>query len=206
VTDRRAALDAALRPFMLGATPDGAGAPMTARRVAAAARDAAAAAVPLLGEPPRSAHRVRGLIVPVLTCGWAEFDAAYAGALDALLSLPPAIEGVDDPSWDAALAPEVQERKSWLEGGQFWTPPAHVGAHTVAPGGTAGRLARRAARYALITSDGRSVRLGARCACPVAVREAKPEVPFEQVYLRGDGSILDVSVGTACGACRAPMV
>ena len=202
---RRAALDAALRPFMMGSTPDGVGAPMTSRRVAAAARDAAEAVLPLLGDPPRSAHRVRGLLVPVLTCGWAEYDAAYAAAIDALLALPPAIPGVDDPSWDVGLTPEAAERRSWLEGGQFWTPPAHAGAATVAPGGTAGRVARRAARYLLVTSDGRPVRLGAFCACALAEREARAEVPFEQVYLRGDGSILDVSIGTACGACRAPI-
>lgn len=204
MTDRRAALDAALRPFMFGETPDGTGAPMTARRVAAAARDAALAALPALGDPPRSAHRVRGIITPVLTCGWAGFDAAYAAALDALLALPPAIEGVDDPSWDAALVPEAVERRSWLESGQFWTAPSHIGATTVAPGGTAGRVARRTARYVLVTADGRPIRLGARCVCDLAVRESKSEIPFEQVYLRGDGSILDVTVGTACGACRAP--
>ena len=177
---------------------------MTARRVAATARDAAAAVLAVLAEPRPSAHRVRGLIVPVLTCPWREFDDAYAAALDAILALPPAIPGVDDPEWDVGLPPEPVERRSWLErGGQRWTPPARDDIETVAPGGTRGYVTRRGTTYAIVTADGRPVRTRAHCACSPADREQRPAVPFEHVHLRRDGSVLDVTVGTACGACRA---
>jgi hypothetical protein len=196
-----------LRPFVLG-TPAGAagasGGAMTERRVAAVARDAAAAVLPLLGEPRRSAERVRRLLTPVLTCGWAEFDAVYAAALDAILALPPAVPGVDDPAWDARLTPEPPTRRTWQANGERWTPPEHL-AETVAPAGTAGRVVRRGAHSVLVTGDGRVVRLRAQCACAPADQRARPAVPFEHVHLRRDGSILDVTIGTACGACRAPM-
>ena len=201
---RRAVLDAVLRPFVLGTSPAGTGGQMTVRRVAAAARDAAAAALPVLGEPRPSAHRVRRLVTPVLTCPWAEFEAAYSAALDAILALPPAIPGVDDPDWDSGLGAEPPVRRSWLERGQRWTPPVE-GVETVAPGGTAGRVVRRGARAVLVTADGRPVRLRGRCECATAERRARPPVPFEHVHLRRDGSILDVTAGTACGACRAPV-
>ena len=194
----RSAVDAALRPFVL--VPPGGS--MTVRHVAAAARDAAEAVVAALGEPARSADRVRRIVVPVLTCGWAEFDAEYAAALDAILALPPAIPGVNEPGWDAGLDPEPEARRSWLEGGQFWTPPADF-EDTVAPGGTHGRVARRGRQSVLVTADGRVVRPRAHCTCPPRVRESREQVPFEQVHLRRDGSILDVTVGIACGTCRA---
>jgi hypothetical protein len=194
----RARLDDALRPFVLGTAGM-----LTERRVAAAARDAAEAVLPLLGEPPRSAHRARGLIAAVLTCGWAEFDAAYAEALDALLALPPAVRDVEDPAWDAALPPERAARRHWVQDGKPWVP-AEYGSETVAPGGTAGVVVRRGARSVLVTGDGREVRLHARCACDFDEHAARAAVPFEHVHLRRDGSILDVTVGTACGRCRAP--
>lgn len=179
---------------------------MTARRVAATARDAAAAVLAVLDEPRPSAHRVRGLVTPVLTCPWREFDAAYAAALDAILALPPAIPGVDDPAWDAALAPEPVIRRSWLErGAQRWTPPVRDDIETVAPGGTRGFVTRRGATYVVVTADGRPVRTRARCACAPRDREQRPAVGYEHVHLRRDGSVLDVVAGTACGACRAPV-
>lgn len=198
--DARARLDAALRPLLIGPA---AGGLLVERRVAAAARDAAAAVLPLLGAPPRSAHRVRALLVPVLVCGWAEFDAAYAALLDALLALPPAVPGVDDPAWDAALAPVPAERRPWRPDGARWDPPEH-GGDTVAPGGTRGRVVRRGAQSVLVTGDGRPVRLRARCGCAPAERRARPAVPYEHVHLRRDGSVLDVAAGDACGSCRAP--
>jgi len=201
---RRAALDAALRPFVLGTHPGGAGGQMTVRRVAETARDAAAAVLPVLGEPRPSAERVRRIVTPVLTCPWAEFETAYAAALDAILALPPAIPGVADPDWDAGLGPEPVARRSWLETGQRSWTPGDEGDEALAPGGTAGRVARRGRRAVLVTADGRPVRVRARCACAAVEREARPPVPFEHVHLRHDGTILDVTVGTACGACRAP--
>lgn len=199
----RARLDAALRPFVLGAAPAPAGGPMTERRVAETARDAAEAVLSLLGEPRRSAHRVRGIVAPVLTCRWADFDAAYAAALDALLALPPAVRGVDDPAWDAALPRATPEPRAWAGESRHWTPPEH-GAPAVAPAGLAGRVARRGALSVLVTADGRPVRLRGECGCAPAERATHPGVPYEHVHFRRDGTILDVITGTACGRCRAP--
>ena len=53
------------------------------------------------------------------------------------------------------------------------------------------------------SADGRPVRTRAHCACDPADREQRPAVPFEHVHLRRDGTVLDVTVGTACGLCRA---
>jgi hypothetical protein len=201
----RARIAAVLRPIVLGEPTAGAGAPLTARRVAATARDAAAAVLPLLGSPRRSAERVRRLVTPVLVCGWAEFDAEYAAALDAIVALPPAVPGVDDPAWDAGLPPEPAPPREWSAPPERrWTPPEY-GAEGVGPAGTVGRVVRRGATAVLLTGDGRLVRLRARCACAPAARRARGEVPFEQVHLRRDGSVLDVTVGTACGLCRAPV-
>jgi hypothetical protein len=175
---------------------------MTERRVAAVARDAAAALVPLLGDPPRSAHRVRRLLRDVLTCTWGEFEATYAATLDALLALPPARADVEDPAWDAALPAErTAPPREWRQGTGRWTAPIE-GAATVGPAGTAGRVVRRGARAVLLTSDGRSVLANVRCACDPDARAARPTVLFEHVHLRRDGTILDVVAGTACGACR----
>jgi hypothetical protein len=205
---RRAAarerVDAALHAFVHGAPPGGAGgAMMTARRVAATARDAALAVLAVLDEPRPSAHRVRGLITPVLTCPWAEFDDAYAAALDAIVALPPALPGVEEPAWDAALPAESAPRRSWMERGQHWSPPVSDDIETVAPGGTSGRVARRGSTFVVVTADGRPVRTRAHCACHFADREARPAVPFEHDHLRRDGTVLAVTVGTACGVCRA---
>jgi hypothetical protein len=200
----RARLDAVLRPFVLGSGPQPGGGLMTGRRVAETARDAAAAVVPLLGEPRRSAHRVRGVIAPVLTCRWADFDDVYAAALDALLALPPAVRGVDDPAWDAGLPVERAAPAQWVNDGRRWTPPEH-GADAVGPAGLAGRVVRRGAQSVLITADGRPVRLRGRCECEPAERGARAAVPFEHVHLRRDGAIVDVAAGLACGSCRAPI-
>ena len=201
----RARLDAVLHPRVHGAPPEGPGAPMTAHRLAAAARDAADAALAVLDEPKPSAHRIRQLLLRVLGSGWAEFDTEYAAALDAIVALPPAIPGVPDPSWDVALAPAPAPRTPWMERGQHWDLPA-VGDETVAPGGTAGRVASRGAKSVVVSADGRPVRIRASCECDVVERESRPEVAFEHVHLRRDGSILDVNVGIACALCRAPVL
>lgn len=196
----RARLDAVLRPFVIEST----GAPMTERRVAVTARDAAAAVAPVLGTPKRSEHRIRGIIAPLLTCSWAEFDRAYDAALDALVALPPAVSGVDDPSWDAELAPEPAARRAWLDDGQWRAPPPFA-TEAVAPGGTVGRVVQRGAKSLLITEDGRPIRIHSRCECGLAERRARPVVAYELVHLRRDGSVLDVVMGAACGGCRAPI-
>jgi len=202
----RARLDAVLRPFALGTHDSGpsddGGPAMTERRIAAVARDAAAALLPLLGDPPPSAHRVRRLLRDVLTCTWAEFEATYAATLDALLVLPPARADVEDPAWDVALPAAPAAPRAWRPGAGPWTPPIE-GAATVGPAGTAGRVVRRGARAVLLTSDGRPVLVNVRCTCDPAAREARPAVLFEHVHLRRDRTILDVVAGTACGACRA---
>lgn len=203
-TSVRARLDAVLFPLVHGTSPGTAGVAMTARRVAATARDAAHAALAVLGQPSPSAHRVRGLIVPVLTCSWRDFDVTYAAALDAILALPPAIPGVDDPEWDAGLPEEPVARRSWLErGAQHWSPPASDGMETVAPGGTRGYVTRRGSTYVIVSADGRPVRSRAHCTCDPSDREQRPAVPFEHVHMRRDGTVLDVTVGIGCGVCRA---
>ncbi len=205
-SDRRLRLDAALRPFALGThTPAGEdGPPLTERRVAAAARDAAAALLPLLGDPPRSAHRVRRLLRPVLTCTWAEFEATYAATLDALLALPPAHPEVEDPTWDAHLEPRPAPARGWRPGAPAWTAPIE-GAATTGPAGTVGRVVRRGRRAVLVTADGRPVRATSPCVCAPDARAARPTVPYETVHFRHDGAILDVAVGTACGTCRGAL-
>ncbi|MGZ8378517.1 MAG: hypothetical protein ACXWZS_00910 [Gemmatirosa sp.] len=200
--DARARLDTVLRPYALGTHAADAGPSLTEQRVAAVARDASAAVLPLLGDPPRSAHRVRLLLRPVLTCTWAEFEATYEETLDALLALPPARADVEDPAWDVALPPAPAARRAWMPGGPRWTAPME-GAATVGPAGTPGRIVRRGSRTVLLTSDGRSVQASMRCTCDAATREARPAVLFEIVHFRRDGAILDVVAGTACGACRA---
>lgn len=196
----RARLDAVLRPFVIEST----GAPMTERRVAVTARDAAAAVAPFLGTPARSEHRIRGIIAPLLTCSWSEFDREYELALDALVALPPAVNGVDDPSWDAQIAPEPPARRAWLDDGQWRVPPAFA-TEAVAPGGTVGRVVQRSAKSLLITEDGRPIRIHSRCECELAERRARPVVAYELVHLRRDGSVLDVVMGAACAGCRAPI-
>lgn len=204
-TDARARLDAALRPFALGThASQGEGAALTERRIAAAARDAAAAVLPLLGDPPRSAHRVRRLLRPVLSCTWAEFEATYAATLDALLALPPAHPEIEDPAWDAHLEAPPTPRRGWHPGAPPWTAPVE-GAATTGPAGTVGRVVRRGTRAVLVTADGRSVRANAPCTCDADARGARPPVPYELVHLRRDGRILDVAVGTACGSCRGAL-
>lgn len=177
---------------------------MTERRVAETARDAAAAILPLLGAPPRSAHRVRALIMPLLVCGWAEFDALYDATLEKLVVLPPAIAGIDDPPWDVGLAPAVPAKRRWLDDGQ-WRAPSLQATEVTAPGGTVGRVVHRGPKILLISEDGRPIRLHSRCECGLADRRSRSEVPYELVHLRRDGSVLDVTMGTACGGCRAPI-
>ena len=198
--DVRGRLDAVLRPFVIEST----GAPMTERRVAVTARNAAAAIAPVLGTPVRSEHRIRGIIAPLLTCSWSEFDRAYERALDALVALPPAVSGVDDPSWDAELTPEPPAKRTWLDDGQWRAPPAYA-TEAVAPGGTVGRVVQRSAKSLLITDDGRPIRIHSKCECGLAERRARPVVAYELVHLRRDGSVLDVVMGVACAGCRAPI-
>jgi hypothetical protein len=175
---------------------------MTEKRVAATARDAARAILPLLGTPAPSEHRVRGLIVPTLTCGWTTFDAVYEEALTRLLALPPAIPGVDDPSWDAGLEPPRRPVQDWNDSGATWTP-GPPDAEMVGPSGTVGRLVQSDRRRALIVGDGRQVRIRAHCHCAPVERRERGEVPFELVTFRRDGSILEVRAGMTCVLCRA---
>ena len=89
---RRSGVDAVLAPYVQGTDPEHPAGPLTEQRVAQTARDAALAVQPLLGEPLRSLHRIRGLIVPALVCGWGELDTVYEGVLDTNLVIP---RGVD---------------------------------------------------------------------------------------------------------------
>jgi hypothetical protein len=201
--DARARLDAALRPFALD-THDAADGPLlTERRLAAAARDAADVVLPVLGPPVRSPDRVRRLLRAVFICPWSEFEEVYAATLDALLALPPALEGVEEPTWDAGLSPAPVPPRAWVRGGRGWKAPRD-GSETVGPAGTVGRVVRRDGRSVLITADARAVLASVPCTCESAARGDHPDVPFELVHLRRDGTILDVTVGTACGTCRGP--
>jgi hypothetical protein len=193
-----------LRPFVEGTAKGMSDWVMTEARVARTARDAAEAIVPLLGSPARSAHRVRGLIVPVLTCSWTELDAVYEAALDSLLALPPAVPGVADPAWDRDLSgPRVASRDHWDVHGSTWNADVTEGGTVVGPSGTAGRLVRTDARHALIVEDGRNVRTRAKCTCPPQRRRERGEVGFELVTFGRGRKILEVKVGMTCGLCRA---
>src|SRR5258705_1815644 len=99
----RRALARTLRPFVDGTAAGISSSVMTQARVAATARDAAAAVLPLLGAPAPSAHRVRASILPALVCSWTELDAVFEETLDRLMALPAALAGVADPAWDVGL-------------------------------------------------------------------------------------------------------
>src|SRR5204862_1535859 len=90
----RRALARTLRPFVDGTAAGIASSVMTQARVAATARDAAVAVLPLLGSPAPSAHRVRASILPALVCSWTELDVVFEETLDRLVALPPALAGV----------------------------------------------------------------------------------------------------------------
>jgi hypothetical protein len=201
----RRAVSRALRPFVDGTAHGMSSWVMTETRIAATARDAARAVLPLLGAPPRSAHRVRGLIVPALSCGWAELEQVYEETLTKLVALPPAIPDVPDPEWDAGLEKPrvVGHGRDWNAHGSKWTVAQLEGETATGPSGTVGRLVRSDRRHALIVEDGRPVRTHARCVCSPKQRREHGEVAFELVTFGRARSILEVRVGTACVRCRA---
>ena len=127
--DRRAFVARALRPFVDGTAPGMASSQITEARVAATARDAADAVLPLLGSPARSAHRVRGLIVPALVCGWPELDEVFERVVDKLLALPPAHPDVAEPAWDEQLAePKPAEARAIVSDATPWSSDSRDGA------------------------------------------------------------------------------
>lgn len=194
-----------LRPFVEGTAKGMSDWVMTESRVARTARDAAEAILPLLGSPARSAHRVRGLIVPVLTCSWMELDAVYDSTLTKLLALPPAVPDVDDPAWDADLTGPRVVARHWNAHGSKWSPTEGEGGKVVGPSGTSGRLIRSDRRHALVVEDGRPVRTNAACTCEPKLRRERGEVGFELVTFGRGRAILEVRVGVACTVCRAPV-
>ena len=201
----RRKLTRVLRPFVYGTAEGMSSSQLTSPRVAATARDAAAAILPLLGSPERSAHRVRSAIVPLLTCSWAELDAVFESTLDHLLALPPAVPGIDDPEWDVDLEQPRSAPTDWNDHGSEWTVSSHDGDVVVGPSGTSGRMVRSDRRHALIVEDGRPVRTSSRCDCDPVRRRARGEVAFELITLGRRRRVLDVRVGTACVLCRAPV-
>ena len=64
LADRRRLVARALRPFVEGTAPGMSSWLLTVTRVAATARDAAEAVLPLLGAPARSPHRGCGAVRP----------------------------------------------------------------------------------------------------------------------------------------------
>src|SRR5215207_3689951 len=129
-----------LRPYVDGTAPGMASSLLTEARVAATARDAAEAVLPLLGVPAPSAHRVRGLIVPALLCGWPELDTVFERVLDKLLALPPAHPDVPEPTWDAQLPEPRPSRPEPTVDAPAWSPSARDGDTVVGPSGTTGTL------------------------------------------------------------------
>jgi hypothetical protein len=194
-----------LRPFVEGTAKGMSDWVMTEARVARTARDAADAILPLLGAPARSAHRVRGLIVPVLTCSWTELDEVYEQALTKLVALPPAVPDVVDPAWDSNLMRPRVVGRHWNAHGAPWSPIEVEGGKVVGPSGTSGRLVRSDRRHALVVEDGRPVRTNARCTCAPRLRRERGEVGFELVTFGRARSVLEVRVGMACTICRAPV-
>ena len=204
-SDRRQLVAEALRPFVEGTAPGMSSWLLTEARVAATARDAAQVVLPLLGAPARSPHRVRGLIVPALVCGWTELDEVFERVLDKLLALPPALPDVAEPSWDAQL-PEPRTPPTEAESDTpAWTPDSRDGDIVVGPSGTTGTLVRVDRRHALIVEDGRPVRTHSRCDCDPARRRGRAEVGFERITFGRGRRILDVRAGHACPLCRAPV-
>jgi hypothetical protein len=205
VADRRRLVARALRPFVEGTAPGMSSWLLTEARVAATARDAAEAVLPLLGAPARSPHRVRGLIVPAIVCGWAELDEVFDQVLDKLLALPPALPDVAEPSWDAQLPEPRSARSAPAPEAPAWTPDSRDGEIVVGPSGTTGTLVRVDRRHALIVEDGRPVRTHSRCDCDPARRRGRAEVAFERITFGRGRRILDVRAGHACPLCRAPL-
>ena len=205
-TARRALVARALRPFVDGTAPGMASSQITEARVAATARDAAEVVLPLLGAPARSAHRVRGLIVPALVCGWAELDEVFERVLDKLLALPPAHPDVVEPSWDEQLAEgKPAEPRANMSDAPAWTLESRDGDTVVGPAGTVGVLIRSDRRHALSVEDGRPVRALSRCACDPARRRGRSEVAFESIAFGRRRRTLDVRAGRVCPLCRAPV-
>ena len=204
--DRRALVARALRPFVDGTAPGMASSQITEARVAATARDAANVVLPLLGSPAPSAHRVRGLIVPALVCGWQELDEVFERVVDKLLALPPAHPDVAEPAWDEQLAePKASEPRASASDVPAWSLVSRDGDTVVAPAGTVGVLIRSDRRHALIVEDGRPVRAHSRCECDPARRRGRAEVAFERIAFGRGRRILDVRAGRACPLCRAPV-
>jgi len=203
--DRRRLVARALRPFVEGTAPGMSSWLLTEARVAATARDAASAVLPLLGAPVRSAHRVRGLIVPALVCGWAELDAVFERVLDKLLALPPAHPDVPEPSWDDQLPEPDATAPEPATDAPAWTPTSRDGDIVVGPSGTTGTLVRVDRRHALIVADGRPVRSHSRCDCDPIRRRGRAEVAFERIAFGRGRRVLEVRVGRACPLCRAPV-
>jgi hypothetical protein len=205
---RRDLVARALRPFVDGTVPGMASSQITESRVAATARDAAEAVLPLLGSPARSAHRVRGLIVPALVCGWPELDEVFERVVDKLLALPPAHPDVIEPAWDEQLAAEPKkpaETSVDTSGVSAWTPQSRELDTVVGPAGTVGVLIRSDRRHAVIVEDGRPVRTHSRCECDPARRRGRAEVAYERISFGRGRRILDVRAGRACPLCRAPV-
>lgn len=203
--ERRRLVARALRPFVEGTAPGMSSWLLTEARVAATARDAAEAVLPLLGTPARSAHRVRGLIVPAIVCGWTELDEVFERVVDKLLALPPALPDVAEPAWDAQLPEPRPARVEAAPDAPTWSLDARDGDVVVGPAGTTGTLVRVDRRHALIVADGRPVRTHSRCDCDPARRRGRAEVAFERITFGRGRRILDVRAGSACPLCRAPV-
>ena len=175
----RRALSRTLRPYVDGTAAGISSSVMTQARVAATARDAAVAVLPLLGTPAPSAHRVRASILPALVCSWTELDAVFEQTLDRLIALPPALAGVADPAWDAGLPPAprgsaraAEPAKRDVDAQRTWPTTAREGDVVTGPAGTTGTLVRADRKAALIVEDARSVRTYGKCACdPLRRRE-----------------------------------
>ena len=202
---RRALVTRALRPFVDGTAPGMASSLLTEARVAATARDAAQAVLPYLGSPARSAHRVRGLIVPAIVCGWPELDEVFERVVDKLLALPPAHPDVLEPAWDAQLAEAEPASRESEEDAEPWSADSRDGTTVVGPAGTTGVLIRSDRRHAVIVEDGRPVRTHSRCECDPVQRRGRAEVGFERITFGRGRRVLDVRAGRACPLCRAPV-
>lgn len=186
---------------------------MTQARVAATARDAAVAVLPLLGTPAPSAHRVRASILPALVCSWTELDAVFEDTLDRLIALPPALAGVADPAWDAGLPPAPrgsarppEPATRDVDAQRTWSTTAREGEVVTGPAGTTGTLIRSDRRLALIVADARSVRTYGKCACDPLRRRERGEVAFELITFGRRRAVLDIRAGHACALCRAPII
>lgn len=209
----RRALSRTLRPFVDGTAAGISSSVMTQARVAATARDAAVAVLPLLGTPTPSAHRVRASILPALVCSWTELDTVFEETLDRLIALPPALAGVADPAWDAGLPPTprngarvAEHAASDTDTQRTWSTTAREGDSVTGPAGTTGVLVSADRKRALIVEDGRSVRTYGKCACDPLNRRERGEVAFELISFGRRRAVLDVRAGHACALCRAPIV